>query len=102
MIIIVYCRSFQKFWGPQIDPRLAQYLSNFLFGSGQQKSPSVDFNRFAELYVYNVRGTFERQVFVEYSTTTSNSVPFIDPVANHNPIFYFNGIIIIYLIGKPS
>ncbi|XP_063833915.1 uncharacterized protein LOC135083080 [Ostrinia nubilalis] len=58
----------EKFWGPQIDPRLAQYLSNFLFGSGQQKSPSVDFNRFAELYVYNVRGTVDERMMVTYNS----------------------------------
>ncbi|CAH2097497.1 unnamed protein product [Euphydryas editha] len=57
----------QKFWGPQIDPRLAQYLTNFLFGSGQQKTPTVDFNRFAELYVYNVRGTVEERMMVTYN-----------------------------------
>ncbi|CAG5026563.1 unnamed protein product [Parnassius apollo] len=56
-----------KFWGPQIDPRLAQYLTNFLFGSGQQKVPSVDFNRFAELYVYNVRGTVDERMMVTYN-----------------------------------
>ncbi|CAG9792910.1 unnamed protein product [Diatraea saccharalis] len=60
--------SLEKFWGPQIDPRLAQYLSNFLFGSGQQKSPSVDFNRFAELYVYNVRGTVDERMMVIYNS----------------------------------
>ncbi|XP_028036776.1 TLD domain-containing protein 1 isoform X3 [Bombyx mandarina] len=57
-----------KFWGPQIDPRLAQYLTNFLFGSGQEKSPSVDFNRFAELYVYNVRGTVDERMMVTYNS----------------------------------
>ncbi|KAL4716011.1 hypothetical protein ACJJTC_003800 [Scirpophaga incertulas] len=58
----------EKFWGPQIDPRLAQYLSNFLFGSGQQKTPSVEFNRFAELYVYNVRGTVDERMIVTYNS----------------------------------
>ncbi|XP_050355903.1 MTOR-associated protein MEAK7 isoform X2 [Nymphalis io] len=56
-----------KFWGPQIDPRLAQYLTNFLFGSGQQKAATVEFNRFAELYVYNVRGTVEERMMVTYN-----------------------------------
>ncbi|KAM3955943.1 MTOR-associated protein MEAK7 [Aphomia sociella] len=60
--------SLEKFWGPQIDPRLAQYLSNFLFGSGQQKSPTVEFNRFAELYVYNVRGTVDERMMVTYNS----------------------------------
>ncbi|CAH0717663.1 unnamed protein product, partial [Brenthis ino] len=59
--------SLEKFWGPQIDPRLAQYLTNFLFGSGQQKAAAVDFNRFAELYVFNVRGTVEERMMVTYN-----------------------------------
>ncbi|XP_073962224.1 MTOR-associated protein MEAK7 isoform X2 [Choristoneura fumiferana] len=57
-----------KFWGPQIDPRLAQYLSNFLFGWGPQKRAAVDFNRFAELYVYNVRGTVDEKLMVTYNS----------------------------------
>ncbi|XP_026728450.1 TLD domain-containing protein 1-like isoform X2 [Trichoplusia ni] len=57
-----------RFWGPQIDPRLAQYLSNFLFGSGAEKAPSCDFNRFAELYVYNVRGTTDERMMVTYNS----------------------------------
>ncbi|XP_013137967.1 PREDICTED: TLD domain-containing protein 1 isoform X2 [Papilio polytes] len=57
----------EKFWGPQIDPRLTQYLTNFLFGSGQQKTATVDFNRFAELYVYNVRGTVDERMMVTYN-----------------------------------
>ncbi|XP_073962221.1 MTOR-associated protein MEAK7 isoform X1 [Choristoneura fumiferana] len=58
----------EKFWGPQIDPRLAQYLSNFLFGWGPQKRAAVDFNRFAELYVYNVRGTVDEKLMVTYNS----------------------------------
>ncbi|CAK1590917.1 unnamed protein product [Parnassius mnemosyne] len=61
-----------KFWGPQIDPRLAQYLTNFLFGFGQQKVLSVDFNRFAELYVYNVRGTVDERMVVTYNCLGMN------------------------------
>ncbi|KAI8432545.1 hypothetical protein MSG28_013542 [Choristoneura fumiferana] len=63
-----YSIMFQKFWGPQIDPRLAQYLSNFLFGWGPQKRAAVDFNRFAELYVYNVRGTVDEKLMVTYNS----------------------------------
>ncbi|XP_050671500.1 MTOR-associated protein MEAK7 isoform X2 [Leptidea sinapis] len=59
--------SLEKFWSPQIDPRLAQYLSNYLFGSGADKLTTVDFNRFAELYVYNVRGTIEERLTVTYN-----------------------------------
>ncbi|CAH0597171.1 unnamed protein product [Chrysodeixis includens] len=58
----------ERVWGPQIDPRLAQYLSNFLFGSGPQKAASCDFNRFAELYVYNVRGTTDERMMVTYNS----------------------------------
>lgn len=58
----------ERFWGPQIDPRLAQYLTNFLFGYGPNKLPSCDFNRFAELYVYNVRGTSEERMMVAYNS----------------------------------
>ncbi|CAH1640787.1 unnamed protein product [Spodoptera littoralis] len=58
----------ERFWGPQIDPRLAQYLTNFLFGYGPNKTPSCDFNRFAELYVYNVRGTSEERMMVAYNS----------------------------------
>ncbi|VVC91337.1 unnamed protein product [Leptidea sinapis] len=56
-----------KFWSPQIDPRLAQYLSNYLFGSGADKLTTVDFNRFAELYVLQTNILFkqlEELVFV--------------------------------------
>ncbi|KAJ8710586.1 hypothetical protein PYW08_009101 [Mythimna loreyi] len=58
----------EKFWGPQIDPRLAQYLTNFLFGFGPNKAPSCDFNRFAELYVFNVRGTTEERMKMAYNS----------------------------------
>lgn len=59
--------SLDKFWGPQIDPRLAQYLSNFLFGWGPNKSPTCDFDRFAELYVYNVRGSIDERMTLTYN-----------------------------------
>uniref|UniRef100_A0A2A4JD53 MTOR-associated protein MEAK7 n=1 Tax=Heliothis virescens TaxID=7102 RepID=A0A2A4JD53_HELVI len=58
----------ERFWGPQIDPRLAQYLTNFLFGSGANKAAACDFNRFAELYVYNVRGTSDERMMVAYNS----------------------------------
>nr|XP_049701695.1 MTOR-associated protein MEAK7 isoform X2 [Helicoverpa armigera] len=58
----------ERYWGPQIDPRLAQYLTNFLFGSGADKAASCDFNRFAELYVFNVRGTADERMMVAYNS----------------------------------
>ncbi|XP_048484110.1 MTOR-associated protein MEAK7 isoform X2 [Plutella xylostella] len=57
----------EKVWGPQIDPRLAQYLSNFLFGFGPNKSETCDFNRFAELYVFNVRGNPDERMTAIYN-----------------------------------
>lgn len=54
----------QKFWGSQMDPRLAQYITNFLFGPLGQRAAFVDLPRFAELYVYTVRGTLEERINV--------------------------------------
>ncbi|XP_048001119.1 MTOR-associated protein MEAK7 isoform X1 [Leguminivora glycinivorella] len=56
----------EKHWGPLIDPRLAQYLSNYLFDMGSQKAVTCDFTRFAELYVYNVRGSVDQRMMVTY------------------------------------
>ncbi|CAD7086269.1 unnamed protein product [Hermetia illucens] len=53
-----------KFWGSQMDPRLAQYITNFLFGPLGNRSTVVEFQRFAELYVYCVRGTIDERISV--------------------------------------
>lgn len=53
-----------KFWGSQMDPRLAQYITNFLFGPLGQRATFVDLPRFAELYVYTVRGTLDERITV--------------------------------------
>lgn len=58
----------ERYWGPQIDPRLAQYLSNFLFGYGARKSQTCDFQRFAELYVYNIRGNPDERITTMYNS----------------------------------
>lgn len=55
---------FQKFWGSQFDPRLAQYISNFLFGWAAARSQVVEFQRFAELYVFCTRGTIDERISV--------------------------------------
>lgn len=47
-----------------MDPRLAQYITNFLFGSLGNRSSVVEFQRFAELYVYCVRGTVDDRISV--------------------------------------
>lgn len=47
-----------------MDPRLAQYITNFLFGSLGNRSSVVEFQRFAELYVYCVRGTVDDRIHV--------------------------------------
>lgn len=54
----------KKFWSTQMDPRLSQYITNFLFGPLGNRNPHVDFQRFAELYVYCVRGTIDERVTV--------------------------------------
>lgn len=54
----------KKFWSTQMDPRLSQYITNFLFGPLGNRSPHVDFQRFAELYVYCVRGTIDERTYV--------------------------------------
>lgn len=47
-----------------MDPRLAQYITNFLFGSPSNRTNIVEFQRFAELYVYSVRGTYDDRISV--------------------------------------
>lgn len=54
----------KKFWGTQMDPRLSQYITNFLFGPLGNRNPVVEFQRFAELYVYCVRGTVDERITV--------------------------------------
>ncbi|XP_055712905.1 MTOR-associated protein MEAK7 [Phlebotomus papatasi] len=53
-----------KFWGSQMDPRLAQYITNFLFGALGSRSSVVEFQKFAELYVYCVRGSVDERISV--------------------------------------
>lgn len=51
-------------WGSQMDPRLAQYITNFLFGAPASRLNIVEFQRFAELYVYSVRGSMDDRINV--------------------------------------
>lgn len=51
-----------------MDPRLAQYITNFLFGSHENRSTIVEFQRFAELYVFCVRGTVDDRINVLLSS----------------------------------
>lgn len=64
MLLTLVSYPRQKFWGSQMDPRLAQYITNFLFGPLGARSPVVEFQRFAELYVYCVRGTIDERINV--------------------------------------
>lgn len=52
----------KKFWSTQMDPRLSQYISNFLFGPLGSRAPHVDLTKFAELYVFTVRGTISERI----------------------------------------
>jgi TLD len=45
-----------------MDPRLVQFITNFLFGPPSSRSPHVEFQRFAELYVFCVRGSIDELV----------------------------------------
>lgn len=54
----------KKFWGTQMDPRLSQYITNFLFGPLGSRNPVVEFQRFAEMYVYCVRGTIDERITI--------------------------------------
>lgn len=74
---------FQKFWGSQFDPRLAQYISNFLFGWAAARSQVVEFQRFAELYVFCTRGTIDERISVILSSlgqSPSDSVDIAYPL----------------------
>lgn len=51
-----------------MDPRLAQYITNFLFGSHESRTAIVEFQRFAELYVFCVRGTVDDRINVLLSS----------------------------------
>lgn len=51
-----------------MDPRLAQYITNFLFGPLGNRSNIVEFQRFAELYVYSVRGSVDDRITVLLSS----------------------------------
>ncbi|CAG9760271.1 unnamed protein product [Ceutorhynchus assimilis] len=53
-----------KLWGSQMDPRLLQYINNYLFGRAELKLTTVDLERFAELFVFCTRGTVDEKVKV--------------------------------------
>lgn len=60
-----------KIWGSQMDARLAQYITNFLFGpAGGARLPHAGFQRFAELYVFCVRGTIDERIAVMLASFT--------------------------------
>lgn len=47
-----------------MDPRLLQYLNNYLFGIADQRQNTVDLEKFAELFVFCTRGTVDEKVMV--------------------------------------
>lgn len=49
------------------DPRLGQFLSNFLWGPTNNRQSSTDFQRYAELFVFCTRGTVDERTNVLYS-----------------------------------
>ncbi|KAK9883979.1 hypothetical protein WA026_004913 [Henosepilachna vigintioctopunctata] len=50
-----------KSWSTQIDPRLLQYITNYLFGIGDQKQSFISLSTFAELFVFCTRGTVDEK-----------------------------------------
>lgn len=54
--------QFQKIWGSLMDARLSQYINNYLFGIGESRMQTVEFDRFAELFVYCTRGTVDEKL----------------------------------------
>ena len=51
-----------------MDPRLAQYITNFLFGPLGARAGVVEFQKFAELYVFCVRGSVDERISVLLSS----------------------------------
>lgn len=49
------------------DPRLGQFLSNFLWGPINNRDSTTNFQRYAELFVYTTRGTVDERTNVLYS-----------------------------------
>lgn len=62
-----------KYWGSQMDPRLAQYISNFLFGPLANRGPHADLKRFGELFVHCVRGSIDDRALVLFMSLGQQS-----------------------------
>lgn len=78
-----------------MDPRLAQYITNFLFGAHGNRSNVVEFQRFAELYVYCVRGTVDERISVLLSSlgyVVSESSEIAYPLIKEVISFYHNDL----------
>lgn len=65
-----------------MDPRLLQYLNNYLFGIGDERQGTVDLERFAELFVFCTRGTVDEKtkvllISLGKSDNESNDIPYI-------------------------
>lgn len=65
-----------------MDPRLLQYINNYLFGMGENRALTVELEKFAELFVFCTRGTVDEKLKVLLislgrSDTESSDVPYI-------------------------
>lgn len=47
-----------------MDPRLLQYINNYLFGKGDTRAQTVELEKFAELFVFCTRGTVDEKLKV--------------------------------------
>lgn len=92
-----------------MDPRLAQYITNFLFGSHGNRSTVVEFQRFAELYVFCVRGTVDERISVllsslGYVVSESSEIayPLIKEVIYSDSSINFDSKIIMSTVCRSS
>ncbi|CAH0550283.1 unnamed protein product [Brassicogethes aeneus] len=85
-----------KLWGAQMDPRLLQYINNYLFGLGESRINTVDLERFAELFVFCTRGTVDEKVKVLLISLGNNEQEDID-IPNNLVIEYVESIVASYM-----
>lgn len=65
-----------------MDPRLLQYINHYLFGKGENRTQTVELEKFAELFVYCTRGTVDEKlkvllVSLGKSDTENTDIPYI-------------------------
>lgn len=85
-----------------MDPRLLQYINHYLFGKGDNRSQTVELERFAELFVYCTRGTVDEKLkvlLISLGKTDMESadIPYI--LVKEVSFVYVSQLKVISLIG---